>query len=109
MRTNADDKSYTRSYQMTVPDTSKSTKSNLQQRLQYQQHLHHHHRHVNDEEHRLGVWLNQQLRDYKHKTGDLADPEHHAKFTELLKEYKHLWTDDDLELLGMSMDEINKL
>ena len=92
---------------MTVPDKQKGkgNKPNPQQRL----HQNHHHRHVNDEEHRLREWLYEQLKNYKHRTGDLADPEHHAQFTVFLKQYKHLWTSDDLELLHMSMDEINKL
>ena len=48
-----------------------------------------------DHENELAVWLNEQMRNYKNKTSDMADPEKYEKFTEFINQYKHLFTDKD--------------
>lgn len=61
------------------------------------------------EEHQLAVWLDEQLKNYKHRTGDLADPEKHILFTDFLKKYHHVFSDDDFDLLGMTQEEVMNL
>jgi hypothetical protein len=61
------------------------------------------------EEHKLAVWLDEQLRNYKNRTGELANPEHHAKFTEFLRKYNYIFNDREFVLLGMTRDEVKKL
>ena len=63
----------------------------------------------NNERDSVAIWLEQQLRDYKLRKNDLANPVLHQKFTEFLKEYADKLNDRYFELLGMSRSDVKKL
>lgn len=56
-------------------------------------------------ENELGEWLDEQMRNYKNKTSDMADPEKYKKFTEFINKHKHVFTDKDFQLMGIKIDD----